>query len=52
MIELPDHPWFPNRTMTADPRLLDELLAEETGSVERPLSSCSSWVLLSAVLAP
>lgn len=37
MIALPDHPWFANDVMVADPELLDRLLHGETGSVERLL---------------
>jgi hypothetical protein len=37
MIELPDHPWFPNDVMSPDPALLDALAADESGTVERLL---------------
>ena len=37
MIELPDHPWFPNDVMEADPAFLDQLVEGESGSVERLL---------------
>jgi hypothetical protein len=37
MLDLPDHPWFPNTVMVEDPVLLQQLLDAETGSVERAL---------------
>jgi hypothetical protein len=37
MIDLPDHPWFPNDVMAPDPDLLDRLIEGEPGSVERLL---------------
>jgi hypothetical protein len=37
VIDLPDHPWFPNDVMAEDPALLEQLLDAETGTVERAL---------------
>jgi len=37
MIELPDYPWFPNDVMAVDTALLERLLEDESGSVERLL---------------
>jgi hypothetical protein len=37
LMELPDHPWFPNDVMEQDHALLDRLVEAEPGSVERLL---------------
>jgi hypothetical protein len=50
MLELPDHPWFPNDVMVEDPALLEQLVDAETGPVERTLFGRIPLRLLGATL--
>jgi hypothetical protein len=50
VLDLPDHPWFPNDVMAEDPAMLEQLVDAETGPVERALFGRIPLRLLGATL--